>query len=433
MEGRRILIVCTWFPPANEPGARRPYFLARSLAQRGWQVSVLTSVPERYADWIVDLEPFRVHRAPRHAAAADLNAFQRLLLKARRTSLGEWWDGPVRVVADLLLPLTHTHRWGLKPEDVHAALGPQDLVLATGPDWSALETGAQLARYWKAAWCVDYRDPWNVAIPEVAKDIMTGQGKGLAGTLRRRRMRGRERRLCASADLITAVSQAFLDNAVAITGNGRAAVVPGGFDPGIRPTARIPGPNFVITHTGHLYPEQPWDLVFGVLRTLRETEPALADRLRVRFVGPSSTRPSIMRELEETARTTGTIEITPYVDRLSALAFQADSDVLLQLALTGRKGYLPVKFLEYLGAWRSILLVSGENDEMESLLRSTRTGTIVRDRDAFLRWLVQALRSHEEGRPLIHDPDAHAVERCSYPQRMSAWCELLEQVMRTRA
>lgn len=432
MKPPRVLILCTWFPPVNAPGARRPYQLARCLADRGWPVSILTSTPEWKTEPYGDLSGMRVCRTPRTAARHDLNMAQRALLDLTIATKDSRVNGPLRVLSDLFLPFRPGLRWDLSPQAIERELGPQDLVVATSPDPAVFDTGARLVRHWHATWAVDYRDPWNVADPEVAKDIITHQGTGLAGRLRRWRMVRLERRYCGPADLLTAVSRSFLANAQAVTGNMRGVVVHGGFDAGTSPPRRVPGDRFILAHTGQLYPEQPWDVFFGALVDLRRAEPVLAERLRVRFVGASSTSPQLMAELERVAQLTGLIELLPAVPAAQAIEAQHDADALLQLALTGRKGYLPVKFLEYLGARRPIILLSNEQDEMEEALTTTRTGSIVRDGGALLTHLVRQLHAHEAGEPNDHAPDEAALAEFRYGRNMEHWADLLEEAVRRR-
>lgn len=362
----------------------------------------------------------------------DLNAAQYSLLRTVIATRGGWINGPLRVLADLTLPFRHGLRWDLSPAMVEQELGPQDIVVATSPDPTVFDTGARLARYWNAVWAVDYRDPWNVAIPEVAKDIITHQGTGLAGALRRARLRRLERRFCGHADVLTAVSKAFLANAMAITGNANGTVVHGGFDPGQRPGKRQVGDRFILTHTGQLYPEQPWETFFLALQDLRSMRPELADRLRVRFVGAASTDVETMRRLERAEQATGLIERWPTVGPDEAIALQQDSDALLQLALSGRKGYLPVKFLEYMGANRPIILLSDEQDEMEEALTSTRTGTIVRDGTALIAHVTEHLRMHATGGALPFDPEEDALSAFDYDANMDRWADRLEAALRKR-
>jgi glycosyltransferase involved in cell wall biosynthesis len=192
------------------------------------------------------------------------------------------------------------------------------------------------------------------------------------------------------------------------------------------------GEKFILTHTGQLYPEQPWQRFFEALQELRSAQPALADRLRVRFVGATSTDVETIRRLERAERTTGLIEQLPTVGPEEAIALQQDSDALLQLALRGRKGYLPVKFLEYLGAHRPIILLSNEQDEMEETITTTGTGSIVSDKEALVAHLMDNLRMHEAGQTLPFNPDEEALRSFDYATNMHRWADQLEAALRSR-
>ncbi len=421
----RALILCTWFPPVNAPGARRPYQLARQLVQRGWHVSVLTSTPEAPTRPYGSLEGMHILRTPRTAAMDDLRWWQRALLRLLLHAHGSQASGPLRVIADLLLPFRHSLRWDLSPEAIEGECGPQDIVVATSPDPTVLHIGARLATRWNATWAVDYRDPWSLAIPETGKDIITHQGTGFAGALRRWRFRRLERRFCGHAHLLTAVSRSVLANAIAVTGNTRADLILGGFDPSLRPGPRVMGDHFILSHTGQLYPEQPWIEFFDGLQDLARTGSALAVKLRVRFIGAFSTDQRVMRMLEEAAANSVLIELIPATGPAEAITHQHGSDMLLQLALRGRRGYLPVKFLEYLGARRPILLYSREQDEMEEAITLTRTGTIIQDRTALVAHLLAALRAHSPGTVSEFAPDEQALKRFDYTRNMSRWADLL--------
>ena len=106
---------------------------------------------------------------------------------------------------------------------------------------------------------------------------------------------------------------------------------------------------------------------------------------------------------------------------------------MLQLALTRRKGYLPVKFLEYLGTDRPIILLSNEQDEMEEALTTTRTGAILRNSPALIEHLAEHLRVHEAGRAWPFNPDAVALASFDYRKNMHRWADLLEAALRRKA
>lgn len=429
----RILIICTHFPPTNATGARRPYYLARTLAERGHQVTVLTSEITGSDRWSAELQGLRVVRRPRTTVQSDLAHWQRWLARLHRKGVGRAWHGPLRVLADLLLPLEHATRWDLGPEGADTLLGIHDIVIATGPGWSTAQFGAALAKSWKALFNIDYRDPWTVSDPAVAMDIVTDQGRGAAGALRTWRMRRAERRIAGAADLLTATSGAFVRNASAIANVPHRMVVYGGFDPDMRPTERAPTDRFTVTYTGRLYPEQDWERLFGAIDRISQLHPSLLDRLLLRFVGPVSTDTRLMERLQDQARQHPCYELQARCSREEALAAQQDSDALLHATYRDRKGYLPVKFLEYLGAGRPLILVSAEHDEAEEILHRTRVGVVVPDAPALVELLMERIQRHLAGEAWHVAPNRQELERFAYPRRMTHWAEALESLATARA
>lgn len=428
----RILIICTHFPPTNATGARRPYYLASTLARRGHEVTVLTSQITGTDRWSADLQGIRVVRRAPTPLQSDLAPWQSTLAELHRNSAGRAWHGPVRVAADLLLPLEHATRWDLGPEGADALFGTQDIVVATGPGWSTAEYGAHLARRWGAAFNIDYRDPWTVVDPAVAMDIVTHQGRGLAGLLRTWRMRRAEQRITGTAHLLTATSKAFVRNACTIAGVRNGQVVYGGYDPERPLTERRPGPRFTVTYTGRLYPEQDWDRLFHAIDHLAQHHPLLLDRLLLRFVGPVSTDAGLMQSLQRRATGQACFELLPRCSREEALAAQQDSDALLHATYRGRKGYLPVKFLEYLGAHRPLIMISAEDDEAEEIVRRTGVGEVVPDARALAQLLIHRIQQHVAGVPWRQEPHREELDLFAYPRRMTGWAELLEALVHDR-
>src|SRR5690606_29240365 len=91
----RVLLITSQFPPSNATGARRPYYLARALADRGHQVTVLTDDrPPDPAPWTVDITGIRVERQPSTERPPDLGFGGRITLGLLRLLGGrppQWW------------------------------------------------------------------------------------------------------------------------------------------------------------------------------------------------------------------------------------------------------------------------------------------------------------------------------------------------------
>jgi glycosyltransferase involved in cell wall biosynthesis len=188
----RLLIVSAFFPPSRKIGARRPERFARHLAQRGWDVTVLT-LRESYGHplddgWapppgvrIVRTRAFipgdtlrsaatALHRlgGPSRPAAIDderaedvasgVTAASGAAPTATARPLRDaFWRGVSRA--------EFPDRWiGWKPFALAATRGMRfDAVLATLPPYSPALIARQIARREGAVLALDYRDPWTEA------------------------------------------------------------------------------------------------------------------------------------------------------------------------------------------------------------------------------------------------------------------------------
>lgn len=421
-----VLIACTHFPPLNRTGARRPYYLAKALREAGHKVSILTTAEEADAGWLPDMEGIEVMRCPRTYLQRDLHWWQKVIARLHESLKGSFLHGPVRVMADLLLPEEHASRWDVQPDEVEERLGKADVVLATVPGWGPARMAFQLASAWDATFLLDYRDPGAIAIPEVHMDIVSGHGTGISGMLRRAVFKARERRLGRSTYAITAVSQAFLQNAQLITHNRRGAAFHGGFDPAIRFGPPIRNDKFTLVYTGRLYSEQDWGIVLDALEQLASSVQNLGRYFRLKMVGAVSNDPDLLDRIQKASMQFDFLEITPRLSREESVRMQHGADALLHLTYRGRKGYLPVKFLEYIGSGRPIVLISQEQDVMEAILAETNTGQLVRDAGSLAKLLRKRLAAWRQGEQWNIAVDKDALERYIYPDCLLPWVDQIE-------
>jgi glycosyltransferase involved in cell wall biosynthesis len=421
-----ILILCTYFPPLNRTGARRPYYLAKELLARGHRVSVFTSEGTEDAHWQVDLAGMEVKRAPREPMHQAMRPWQRWSARCVQWLQGSPLAGPARLLADICLPMDHRARWDLRGRDIIRLLGAPDVVLATVPDWSPAEIGAEVAAASNATFLLDYRDPWCIALPEVHMDIVSGKGKGPARWLRTWADKRREKRIGTAAFAISAASGPFLENARRITGNARG----GAFISGYPPTTALPVPPandaFTLVYAGRLYPEQDWDLVLSAIAILAAEDPQLHRSFRLQLIGPACNDARLLDRIVRFSREHPALCLCPRLGREEALQQQRGADALLHLAYRGRKGYLPVKFLEYLHAARPIILISHEQDQMESILRETATGVQIRQADALARLLRERVTAWKTGETWTTDPDLGKLRTYAYPERMRPLADQIE-------
>lgn len=422
-----VLILCNQFPPVNGTGARRPYYLARQLADEGHRVSVISNKMEEAQPWLPNLQGIRTEVTPITHVQRDTNALQRALARAHWKFHGRPGHGILRLAADLFLPEAHIDRWDMLPAEVEQLVGRHDVVLATCPAFYHFRLAARLAKRWKAMYLADYRDPWTIRIPTLSLGEFTNFGSGLSGFLRGRRMRLAERQWPGQAFALTAISQPLLENALLTTGLRRNMMVHGGYDPWLKPNTFTPNKRFTLVYTGRVYRQQDWESVLRAIERLHAADPQLKDKLQVCLYGAVSTDESLLARMDEVVKSTGVLALLPRLSREDTMRAQQNADALLHLSPDDHQGGLPVKFLEYLGAGRPILLFIKEPDLESEVLYRTRTGNIVRNSQALVKLLTERIEAWRNGTQWHIDPDRAQLDTFNYAYQMGLWTAKLRE------
>lgn len=280
---RRVLMVSPHFPPDSSAATHRVRLLAPALGALGWEPTVLTVTPESYEG---TLEP-----ALLELVAAGLRLERVAAWPAARTrTLG---------VGDLGL-----RAWAALRARARALLAAErhDLLFWTVyPTWPAI-SGASLAHTAGAAFVLDLQDPWVGAWGETV-----GGGSGGGPDLRSRLSRllsvPFERHTVTHADGVSAVSQGTLDalaeRVPAVRALPQAEVPLVASDSDLAWARRGPvGGGAWDARDGRVHVAWVGTLLphgLVVLRALLDglaeavrADPALADRMRVHFVGTSN-------------------------------------------------------------------------------------------------------------------------------------------------
>ncbi len=427
----RILLLCTTFPPDNATGTRRPYYMALKLRNEGHHVTVVTGRGATQGRWDIDLEGMEVVRLEVTDQPAVLPWATKWIAWLHRWSAGKPFHGPVRVLADLVLPLDHKHRWQATPAGLAATLGKQDVVIATGPSWSTFEFGHHLAQLWGVSFVVDYRDPWSIDMPEVGLHTMTFLGGPLSGTLRRWRMRRAERRCTSNATGVTAATSLVLQNALRIIGAKPAHVAINGFDPFARTGNKERNACFTMAYTGTVYREQEWSLVMEGIDLFVRRHPHLVGRFKFIIAGARTETDQALRHLERWMTVSPHVETMERIDRRASIGLQAGADLLLHVGFKGKRGLYPVKFIEYLDAGPPIVQASTGRDMVEEVLERTRAGAVVTSADAFATLLAEHVTAWSQGCPVQYETDAAAMQAYSWDHQAGQWYQfILEQHQR---
>ncbi len=426
--GLRVLLLCTYFPPVNTTGARRPYYMARQLRDEGHTVTVVHTHREEAQPWNADVSGIRVHSMRGTSMPAGLTTVERLVAKLERALAGKPLHGFVRVLADIVLPLDHQHRWPHTAEELARMVGRHDMIIATGPTWSTFEFGHHLARQWNASYFPDHRDPWNVMMPEVALHIVTHRGGRLASALRGWRWLRDERRFTANATGITGATAPVLENALRVIGAKSSHVMLNGFEPEYRNTARVRREKFTMVYTGTVCREQEWDIVAQALEMIARTHRELLDGMEFIIAGARTDIDGGLVTLERMFRTMPIIRRVPRLGREAALELQGGADLLLHVGFRGKKGILPIKFIEYLNAGPPIIQVSTGHDIMEQVLEGTGTGFVAQTPDRLAALLVEHVMAWRSGDPIRLVPNEEMLRTMTWRARTAEWIRFLTKL-----
>jgi hypothetical protein len=423
-----VLVICTHFPPLNRTGARRPYYLARQLRDEGHRVSVLTSAETEDATWDVDLSGITVMRCPPSFVQRDMRGWQRLIAKAHHRFQGSFIHGPLRVLADIVLPLDHATRWDVSTPDVEEQLGIADVIMATGPSWSTFEFGMQLSQSWKSTFLVDYRDPWSVNLPDVALRTVTWRGSGIGGCFRRKRTRAVEKRVLSQVNAVTAATSRVLENALHNHTAVPSLLVHNGFD-SVPATWKARGDNQLrLLYSGRLYEEQEWELVSDALHQLHIDHPLEAARTELKILGAQTTARDILPGHLSCPDCFKMVEYAENVGREAALGAQRSADLLLHLGFRGKQGIIPLKFYEYLSAGRPIVQDSSSVTDPEAILKETKAGIVLHSPADLVSHLLKMIVLLDGQHPLPYNPDQKALAKYEWSAQMGRWAAFVVRI-----
>ena len=270
--------------------------------------------------------------------------------------------------------------------DLARTSGARAIYVSASP-YTALLLGLWLKRRTGLPFVADFRDPWTLFAPRLARG------------LKFRIDRHFERRVLRGADAVICNHEPMRADFERIEPacRGRCTVIPNGFDPadfeGLPPVER----SCALAHVGMAHEDSP----LPVLRALAalNSRGALPAGFRARFVGglpPSSL--ALWKELG----LEGVVSVEPRVAHAEAITAMRSAGWLLLLLVRMEEGgkWYPGKVFEYLASGRPILCVAPAGIAAE-LVRESGCGLVVDPADA--AGLEKALAE------IAADPDGFAA------------------------
>jgi hypothetical protein len=403
----KVLLVSTWFPPANVIGAIRVGHFAKSFHEAGHDVRVLTAQNPGDQSLPLGLPADRVVyvQAPRSGEMLDRFVgpplkFVRRLVRAISKPAGNETapsarppSGSGSAARDLrrhyyaLMQFPDAYApWLRRATSVGYQLVREwrpDIILASAPPNSGLIVGQRIARRCGAPWIADLRDLWaeNSYYAHPRWRLWIDQ------LVERSVLRG-------AAGLIT-VSPIWADMLHRKYEQPVACILNGFVSedfPEI-PTGPEPGDTVSILYTGNIYAgyRDPTPL-FQAIGLLTQNE---RRHVAVHFYGPSKTDAQGVLAAAAAASISDRVFLHDRVSYRESLSLQQAADVLLLLQWNNIKdsGNIPAKFFEYIGARRPILLLGYEHGNLAQMIRERGAGVVANDplaiAEQLRRWIAQ--------------------------------------------
>lgn len=432
---KRILAVAYIFPPLARAGVHRTVRFVRYLAPLGWETTVLTADEAYYPfNSPVDREllkkiPASVqikstkifrgfskllelkHRSKKPAAtsnaprATSQSAAEILPLQdnaqpveaQRRSRLGgttSLWQRSKDLVTDLMTIPDKDVNW--LPHALTAALKlhrrqPFSVMYSTAPPFTGHLVAYLVKKFTGLPWVADFRDPWARA---------PWKAELMEGTIRGRAAEVLEAKFIRAADRVILNTEWAARDFTEFYGTDLAkkfVVIPNGFDPedfSNVPAAAKKVNKLVITHTGSLYRKRDPGRFFEALGALLVSGQIKAEEIELRFVGGIA--PELYRSFQHADALQRVLQVIPPVSHREALAFQAESDVLLILQ-PGTSVSIPGKIFEYIAMRKKILALTPAGATAD-VVRQHELGMVIDPEDGTgiqkaLLQLVQEFRS----------------------------------------
>ncbi len=360
---KRLLVLAYYFPPMGMSGVQRITRLVRHLPEFGWQPTVCTASPSRYAAWDDDLAQqveeagIKVIRTrsldPLHLPTrADTRATHVLPTSGEKGGL------LFRILNGLLVP---DSKIGWLPFVLSAASKahrsqPFDAILATGPPHSSLVGAAFLSERLDLPLVLDFRDDW-----------LDAPRQTFATSLHRRAHAALERWAVGRADDVWTVSRPIADS-IQSRHDIQPVVVPHGYDaPEIEAKPDASRERAMrIVFTGVFYGAQQPDTFLHALRRALDRSPQT--RVIAVFAG---LLPSHFKRLVNELHLGDHIEPLGYVSAADATRLMATADVLWMTVGHQKQAAQIVtsKLYAYFGSRRPVLglvPIGAARDQLES-------------------------------------------------------------------
>lgn len=378
MSVKKILIIAHFFEPCNVIAAHRPKSWAKSLAQAGHEVTVLTrhwNGTEN--DWVAylaeDKAPVREINHPdgyKIIYHPFKKSFFQRIYDHKLINSSKALRFLVELTANLFGKIdfdrdTYSNYFPFL--NTYLTKHPTDVVLTTSGPYITIKLASVLKREHNFTWFADFRDVWNNDLLKVIP----------AEQLKRNRIRflfhkKHIKKWLKRVDTILSCSEGFDPVFKEIAPNKPVVLIKNGYEnhlfDGIE-TQEVD--QFTILCLGTLYQEQEKQFFFEAVKGLiaaRGTE-----KINIKFIG-AKINEAVAQEITSQVDNQ-VLTLTGFVDRKSALQEIKNAHLLFYPVWKGYRGIYSGKIFEYLGSKRNIIILPKDHSVLDQLLKESGAGS----------------------------------------------------------
>jgi glycosyltransferase involved in cell wall biosynthesis len=412
------------FPPLARAGVHRTVRFVRYLAPLGWDMTVLTA-NESYYPFNSPVDRALLQKIPDAVKVESTKIFRGVdkLLELKNRGKKQVASGKLQLksneqpatsdqpratskhrgfvqrgkdfISDLTTIPDKDVNW--LPHALSAALRLHrrerfEVIYSTAPPFTGHLIAYLVKKFTGLPWVADFRDPWARA---------PWKAELMDGTLRGRAAEVLESKFVRFADRVILNTDWAARDFAKFYGAGltpKFVVIPNGFDPEDFAAVQFPqqkNNRLVLTHTGSLYRKRDPGHFFDALGKLLATGQINPEEIRLRFVGGIA--PELYQSFQYAEALQHVLQVIPPVPHREALAYQAESDVLLILQ-PGTSVSVPGKIFEYIAMRKKILALTPAGATAD-VVRDHDLGIVVdpNDIDGIQRALLQLVEEFRRG------------------------------------
>jgi len=415
-EKKKVLMICSTFPPQSSVGGLRPAMFSKYLPQYGWTPIILTRVlPQNDPLWDptmkIDGLPSNTNRINVVYGTSDEKSS--VCNRSFKTLMKHF------IFPDLAHPIGLVDKMLIKAKS-EIYRNKIKAIWATTPPLGCLTIGSKIAKQLGVPWIADFRDIYD---DDVAGDLRT--------ILLHLRMKYRRLQLVKSASSVVTVSEHHAKE-LQKNLNRDVVVIQNGFDPYMFPVQKLhTSRRFSIVYMGRIMSEwlQNPKFFFEALDILLMDGNIDKNELEVSFYGTES---ELLKNMLRPYKCKSVVNCKQRINYEEVPKVLRESCILLLLTNKNRFGILTTKVFEYFAAKRPILCVPGDGGELDSLIKKTKAGVSCDTKEAIVKEIKKWHKEWKETGTAICDSKEQEILKYSRKKQTGQLAELLNMICNKR-